>query len=212
MTYWIRDGGSNLLRVARLTAVHIALYFAACVPNLEPDNPPCTSQAASYDSDPNGIKNAAMEDAIIRYQALDGQWVADVPSAPDSSEFRALGFSIETRPRSEIEVLTGCGSIAVVASCQVDLSGSQFPGLSGQSIQLSLGFLSRTGYKVFGSAMLDSSYDASLDFVSLTLGVTEEDATAGSFMYGLKPRRNPDGSMSQYGYEVSWTNIRKAQP
>jgi hypothetical protein len=190
-----------------------ALLPVACVPELQPDVPDCTGECVGYDSAPESFKTPELEDAIVQYEALAGQWTADIVCPPDQPLARTLGFSVATRPRSEIQFHTGCGGgVEVSTHCQVSLTGEDFPELSGQSAEFDVAFLYVWNYKVAATQLLDPSYDPSFAAISLMLGVETTNVVSGLLAYVLQPHRTGDVSITQEGYRCPWTNARRGGP
>jgi hypothetical protein len=204
------DVMTRMLRIGIASAV---LLSVACVPEMQPAVPDCTSQSVPYDSAPESFKTAELEDAIVQYEALAGQWAADIVCPPDRPPARTLVLSIATRPRSEIQFATGCGVDGEASThCQVSLTGEDFPELNGQSTQFDVSFWSRWNYKVLATQLLDPSYDPSFDFISLAVGVETTNVVSGWLTYAFQPRRNGDGSMTEEFYDCPWTNARRVGP
>jgi hypothetical protein len=191
---------------------YAALSPVACSPELQPAAPPCNATSISYDEAPESFKTSQLEDAIAQYEALAGGWTADIVCPPDRPPARALDFAVETRPRREIEFFSGCGTEGdAVTSCQINLSGQDFPELSGQSENFDIGFLVAP-YKVIAVQSLQPPRDSSLYSIWMRVTIEMDNTVSGVLTYGFAPYRNADGSMTQNGYDCNWTNARRITP
>jgi hypothetical protein len=201
-----------MTRMLWIGMVSSALLPVACVPEMQPDVPDCTSQSVAYDSAPESFKTPELEDAIVQYEALAGQWAADIVCPPDRAAAGALVLSVATRPRGDIQFHTGCVEGYASTHCEVSLTGEAFPELSGQSAEFDVGFLARWNYKVLATQVLDPSYDPSFAFISLAVGVETTNVVSGWLTYALQPQRTGDVSTTQQGYLCPWTNARRVGP
>jgi len=216
-------------RTTRIGAACVPVLLVACIPELQPEYPPSDQscdgggQALSYDDAPESFKTPELEDAILLYEALTGEWAVDLACPPDEPPARTLHLAVETKPRSEIRFVANCqGRKAVVTSCGVSLSGAGFPELNGQSVALDVLFLPGPGVcagQVYpeldyqcGPENLDSSYDPSLAFVAMALAVDSTNAVSGALIYGSQPFQTPQGGMAQQGYDCRWASARRVDP
>jgi hypothetical protein len=168
------DSKERQMMGARLIGLSCAVFLAACVPELQPEEVPCTQDSVPYDQAPDSWRTPQLEEAIARYEALAGRWRAGILCPPDQPTARSFDFVIQVKPRSEIHFSTGCGlGETAVTTCQVELSSQDLPELDGQSKEFSVAFHGGR-VKVALEQLLDPSYAPGLYVLMM---VVEVDAT-----------------------------------
>lgn len=205
-------------RRGEISAALVILLSVACVPELQPKDLP-----GSKCVDGGQIETQQLEDIIIQYSALAGQWTVDVRCPPDSATARTLGFAVETRPRSDIEFQPLCRrDVAAVTRCRISFSGQDFPELAGQSSEFDVLFPQGPGACVglfypeadypCGPQKMDPSYDSTWDFLAATFVVDSTNALRGKLIYGFKPSQSSQGGMTQAGYDCISTSAVRVGP
>jgi len=214
-------------RMVKISSSFTILLSIACVPDLQPQYPQsqCVDggQRLSYDDAPDSLKTHQLDDTIVQYSALAGQWEVDIRCPPDSPAARTLGFVVETRPRRDIGFQPLCsGGIEAVTKCRVSFSGQDFPELAGQSSEfdvllspgsgMCIGRLYPEADYACAPQKLDPSYDSTWDFLAAGFTLDSTNALSGYLNYGFKPYQNAQGGMSQAGYDCTSTSAVRVGP
>jgi hypothetical protein len=196
-----------VLKILGLIVAVGYLPTMACTPDLQPAFFCAPDLTVGYAEAPAGLLTPQTQKIVAAYTSLSGQWKADWQCPPGSADSGTIGAVIETATTEEMLVIVGSDPSqpgndcrhagTVLADGKISLTGDPVSHISVRTATLQAR-LGGTGVVIF---KFDTTSDTEFSDIEGLL-IIEEDLTIQSTVsFGRRPKRNPDGSMSQEGYD-----------